>query len=77
MHGEFEGAVGVWGNRIDQGEEVGHRAERRSLRSTSHRGSSNLNGSTADVVIDPDQNWHHCDCDYVSFLGGVSDRETH
>jgi len=77
MCGGFNGMVGVRGNRTDQGEGVGHRAERGSPRSTPQRGSSSLNCSRADVTIDPDKNWHCCDCDYVSLLGvEVSDHET-
>ena len=75
--GGFDDAVEVLGNCIDQGEGVGHLVERRLPRSTYHRGSSNLNDLTADEVIAPYQNWHHCDCDYAPWLLGaeVSDRE--
>jgi len=73
----FEGVAEVHGNCIDQGEEVDRLVERRLLRSAYHRGSLNLNDLTADEVIAPYQNWHHCDYDYVQWLLGadVSDRE--
>lgn len=73
----FEGVAEVRDNCMDQWEGVDHLVERRLPRSTYHRGSSNLNGLTADEVIAPYRNWHHCDCDYVLWLlcAEVPDRE--
>ena len=71
MCGGVEDVGEVQGSCIGQGEEVDRRAERRSPRSTYHRGSLSLNGLTGDGVIDPYQNLRHCDCDDVSWLLGV------
>jgi len=69
--GGFEGVAEVRDSCIDQGEEVGHRAERRSPRSTYHRGSLSLNGLMGDAVIDPCRNLRHCDYDGVPRLLGA------
>ena len=73
----FEGVVEVRDSCIDRREGVGHREQRRWLRSTYRRGSSSLSGWTACEVIVPCQGWRYSDCDCALWLlgGEATDRE--